>query len=236
MAELTGASLFVDLPCGLSPRALKYARDGKNYLGLDLPLVIERIQASALPLIPEKRRSLVRFAAADATNPEALLRAVGTDGGEVCIVTEGLLMYFSRQETELLCEGIRQILAKRGGCWTTADPEMPLQIFLTLKAVSGEQFPEVLRQGFLRRPVPGGRQLPEQPSDPSLLQIQPRSDVKAQIAKAMDFLASCGLKAERMPLSVLLDGPILPDRFSASQCEALDEALRNTGCWIISPV
>ena len=37
LAELTEASLYADLPCGLSPRALRWARKERNYLGLDLP-------------------------------------------------------------------------------------------------------------------------------------------------------------------------------------------------------
>ena len=236
LAALTGAELFVDLPCGLSPRALRYAREGKNYLGLDLPPVIERIRSAALPLIPEDRRRFIRFEAVDATVPASLLRAVGEDGGEVCVMTEGLLMYFSRQETELFCEGIRRLLSKRGGCWITPDPEMPLQIFLTLRAISGERLPEVLKQGFPRRAVPGGRQLPLRPEDPSPLQVDPGPGVKAKIAKAMDVLAAFGLKAERLPPTALLQEPVLPEKLSPSQREALEEAWRNTGCWIITTV
>ena len=105
LAELTEASLYADLPCGLSPRALRWARKERYYLGLDLPPVVEAIRSATLPLLEEKKRPFVRFAAADATDPDALVRAVGTDGGEVCVMTEGLLVYFSQQETRLLCEG-----------------------------------------------------------------------------------------------------------------------------------
>ena len=234
LAALTGAEQMIDLPCGLSPRALRYAREGKNYIGLDLPPVIERIRSAALPLIPEDRRRFIRFEAADATDPKSLLRAAGEEKGKVCVMTEGLLMYFSRQETEGLCEGIRGLLSKRDGCWLTPDPEMPLHIFLTLRAISGERFPAVLEEGFPRKPVPGGRQLPVQPKDPSPLQIEVRRDVKEQIEKAKGFLAERGLKAERMPMTVLLQEPVLPEKLLPSQRGALDEVLEAVSVWVIT--
>ncbi len=41
--------------------------------------------------------------------------------GPLTIVNEGLLMYLDLPEKEQLCQNIRNILLRRGGCWITAD-------------------------------------------------------------------------------------------------------------------
>ena len=234
LAELTEASLYADLPCGLSPRALRWARKERYYLGLDLPPVVEAIRSATLPLLEEKKHPFVRFAAADATDPDALVRAVGTDGGEVCVMTEGLLVYFSQQETRLLCEGIRRLLVQRGGCWITADPEMHLQIFLTLRAVCGESLSRVLQGGFPRKPVRGGKSLPKRPADESPLQIKPGPDVPARIEQAMDFLNGCGLQAERIPMACLTEAPVFPEILTPVQRDAMSEALEKVSIWVVT--
>ena len=230
----TEASLYADLPCGLSPRALRWARRERYYLGLDLPPVVEAIRSATLPLLEEKKRPFVRFAAADATDPDALVRAVGTDGGEVCVMTEGLLVYFSQQETRLLCEGIRRLLVQRGGCWITADPEMHLQIFLTLRAVCGESLSRVLQGGFPRKPVRGGKSLPKRPADESPLQIKPGPDVPARIEQAMDFLNGCGLQAERIPMACLTEAPDFPEILTPVQRDAMNDALEKVSIWVVT--
>lgn len=234
LAELTEASLYADLPCGLSPRALRWARKERTYLGLDLPPVVEAIRSATLPLLEEKKRPFVRFAAADATDPDALVRAVGTDGGEVCVMTEGLLVYFSQQETRLLCEGIRRLLVQRGGCWITADPEMHLQIFLTLRAVCGESLSRVLQGGFPRKPVRGGKSLPKRPADESPLQIKPGPDVPARIEQAMVFLNGCGLQAERIPMACLTEAPVFPEILTPVQRDAMNDALEKVSIWVVT--
>ena len=236
LAALTKASLFVDLPCGFSPRALRYAREGKRCLGLDLPPVVKRIEAAVLPLADADARARIRYASADATDPEALLSAAGDGSGELCILTEGLLMYFSEEETRRFLEGVRRLLALRGGCLITADPEMPLHLFLTLRAICGDRLSEVTRAGFRRKPIRSGRQLPAQPRVPSPLQIEVRSDLREQIGRALAFLSQFGLKADRLPLSVFLHEPILPGKLSPAQSAAVYQAMDAVSCWVISPV
>jgi hypothetical protein len=201
---------------------------------LDLPPVVEAIRSATLPLLEEKKRPFVRFAAADATDLDALVRAVGTDGGEVCVMTEGLLVYFSQQETRLLCEGIRRLLVQRGGCWITADPEMHLQIFLTLRAVCGESLSRVLQGGFPRKPVRGGKSLPKRPADESPLQIKPGPDVPARIEQAMDFLNGCGLQAERIPMACLTEAPVFPEILTPVQRDAMNDALEKVSIWVVT--
>ena len=61
--------------------------------------------------------------------------ALGNAKGELCIVTEGLLGYFSESELISLCQAIHRLLSEYGGCWITADSSI-LQIYtLTFTAV-----------------------------------------------------------------------------------------------------
>ena len=38
----------VDLPCGFTPRALEFARNGNKYVGMDLPVTINEIEPAIL--------------------------------------------------------------------------------------------------------------------------------------------------------------------------------------------
>lgn len=245
LAAVTGASLFVDLPCGMSPRGIASSRKGIPYLGIDLPPVIERIEKAAYALTDEEKRPFIRYAAADATDPDVLTSAVekcamgqagllkNSGNGELCIITEGLLMYLTEEETCRFCEGISRILSRFGGCWISADPEMPLQMYLILRAICGDRFSEVVKHDIQRRPV-SGRYLPESPERQSPLQIELSLDITERIDKAKAFLSGFGLKAERLPMSVFIKQPVLPAKLTASQSEAAAEALKTVSCWVMT--
>ena len=162
-ATLQDGPTVVDIPCGLSPRGMLCLRNGRSYLGIDLPPVICSLKEK-LPLPDDgEKPSLLRYEAADALDPEALLSAVEGCDGELHILTEGFLMYLSGEETGRFMEGIARLLSIHGGCFITADPEMSIQNFLTLAAICGDDLPEVIKRGFLRKPVSSGETLPGPP-------------------------------------------------------------------------
>ena len=241
LCELTEASLFVDVPCGLSPRGLRFVRGGRPYLGVDLPPVIQRIEAAALSLLRAEERPFLRYTAADATDPDALLSALtegpnggpGAGNGPLCILTEGLLMYLSQAETERFCRGIGRMLSLTDGYWISADPEMPVHMHLLYKAICLDGFSQAARRGIVRKPVPG-RQLPARPSEPSPLQIELRGDIREQIERGKAFLSRFGLQAERIPMSALLPEPTLPAGLSPPQAEAVRETLQSTCCYVMT--
>ena len=235
MAAETGAALLVDVPCGLSPRGLKWARAGRPYLGVDLPEVAERMERAALPMLEAEQRAFLRYAAADATDPEALCSAVGAEGGPLCVLTEGFFTYLSRVDAQRLCAGVRRLLEARGGCWITADPEMSLQYLRTLAAIAGERLPETLRRGMERRPVHTGRQLPARPPEPCPVNVEIRADLPAQIAAAEAFLADCGLRAERLCVGERLRGDILPGLLTEEQTDELLSAMETVSFWKLTP-
>ena len=144
LAEKSGYTL-VDMPCGYTPRAIEFARKGLPYYALDLPVVIREAAEKILALIPAEQRELARFREVDATNYASLEKALEDVDGPVCITTEGLLMYFTDSEAGALCDNIRRILERKGGCWYTADVECSLQYVLVMRALVGDRFMEIMK-------------------------------------------------------------------------------------------
>lgn len=191
LAEKTGLT-EVDLPCGYTPRAIEFARKGKQFVGMDLPAAIAEAEPAIMSLIDKDQQHLVRFEGVDATNYESLKKAFDRIPGEVCITTEGLFMYFTDSEAGQLCDNIRRILQEHGGCWITSDPETGIQFVLTTRAIFGDRFMEVLLRNQ------------KQAQDKSDVAVTSRTlvvslkNAEQNIRSAMMFLAKYGLRAERM--------------------------------------
>jgi len=111
----------VDLPSGYSPRGFRVSSAGKRYFGFDLPVVIGDMAPAAQKVMTSQQRSLSSYHAVDATNYPSMKEALGSVKGELCIVTEGLLMYFNEPELVSLCQAIHRLLSEYGGSWITAD-------------------------------------------------------------------------------------------------------------------
>ena len=117
----SSAPNVIDLPSGYSPRGFRAASAGKRYFGFDLPIVIDTMHQAAGRLMTPEQRALASYHAVDATNYESMKSALGDIKGELCIVTEGLLGYFSEPELVSLCQAVHRLLSEYGGCWITAD-------------------------------------------------------------------------------------------------------------------
>ena len=230
LAEKAAPATKVDMPCGYTPRAIEFAGKGIRFVGLDLPAAINEAEPVITSLIDEKDRELVTFKGIDATNYDSLKEAFDEIEGEVCITTEGLLMYFTDSEAGELCNNIRRILLKHGGCWLLADGETAIQYILTAKAIFGDDFMEILKRGQKRA---------EDKSDVDVasrtLVINP-ANADENMKNAFAFLAKHGLKAERMVV-----GDYVPElkglkSATASQQEAIKEAMTKYAYWKITPM
>ena len=84
-----------DLPCGFTPRAIEFAKSGKKYVGMELPATINEVEPAIMSLLDEEQKKIVNFEGVDATNYQSLKSAFDKIEGEVCITTEGLLMYLT---------------------------------------------------------------------------------------------------------------------------------------------
>jgi len=124
LARESGFPVSVDLPCGYTPRAIETAEEGREYIGMDLPAVISDMSGIVPSLLDGKKKELVRFCAVDATNYQSMEKALRDVKGNLCINTEGLLMYFSDAEVHPFLDNIKKLLDAHGGCWITADPEI----------------------------------------------------------------------------------------------------------------
>ncbi len=230
LAEKSGYATEVDLPCGYTPRAIEFAKKGIRFVGLDLPAAINEAAPVITSLIDEDDRHLVRFEGVDATNYESLKKVFDDITGEVCITTEGLLMYFTDSEAGQLCDNIHRILTEHGGCWLLADAETAIQYVLTTKAVFGDRYMEILLKGKKRA---------QDKSDVDVtsrtLVIKP-DNVEENMANAFAFLAKHGLKAKRIPVSEC--APELESLKSASpeQRQAIRDAMTKYAYWEITPI
>jgi anti-anti-sigma factor len=119
---------IVDLPCGYSSRGVLMNRQGRKYLGLDLPAVIDVIGPATHNVIAEQGganpEADVRYHAVDATNYDSLREATEGVSDKLLITTEGLLMYFTQPELEEVFSNIHRLLEDHGGSWVIADRAM----------------------------------------------------------------------------------------------------------------
>ncbi len=230
LAEKSGYATEVDLPCGYTPRAIEFAQKGIRFVGLDLPAAINEAGPVITSLVDEDKRHLVRFEGVDATNYDSLKAIFDEISGEVCITTEGLLMYFTDSEAGQLCDNIRRILTEHGGCWYLADAETAIQYVLTTKAVFGDRYMEILLKGQKRA------------QDKSDVDVVSRSlvikpdNVEANMANAFAFLAKHGLEAQRIPVSECAPELESLKKVSPEQRAAILEAMTKYAYWKITPI
>ena len=230
LAVESGCGTAADLPCGYTPLAVELTRQGMKYLGMDLPAVISEAEGIILPMIREDRRNSACFAAVDATNDESMKKVFAEAEGSLCVLTSGLLMYFSDPELEAMARSVKQALDIHGGCWITADPETEVLHFSILKAISGDRFDQVMKErtGVIRK-------MSDTSLGQSALTIHYRS-AGQDTERAMAFLKSKGLRAERLSMAEHMPegDPASFSLLDAAQAEKVRKVLRETAYWKIT--
>ena len=186
----------VDLPCGFTPRAIEFAKSGKNFVGMDLPATINEVEPAIMSLLDEKQQNFVNFEGVDATNYQSLKTAFDKIDGKVCITTEGLLMYLTDSEMNAMCDNIKKILAEHGGYWITLDPEISLLYVLIVKAFYGDRTREIMYRSKYRIEDKSDVKVVKNTITISLL-----GDVKENMKNAINYITSKGFKLERLPYS-----------------------------------
>ncbi len=226
MEKAAGCRTIVDLPCGYTPRGIQLAGSGMDYVGLDLPATIIEAEPVIRSLIDEKNLKNVTYAGVDATNYGSLEKVLKDKKGPFCITTEGLLMYFTESETGVLCDNIRRILDKKGGCWIVADPESALQYILTARLFFGDEFLKMMASSSQRVKEKADVEIGK-----SSLIIHPGPETPESMKKAMEFLALHGLTAERLTVA-----DYMPDLMGQSpeMTENLKKAMENCAYWKIT--
>ena len=82
----SGIKNVMDMPCGYTPRGVKFSRSGLRYFGLDLPAVIDAIGPASKEVIGNNDN--IVYQAVDATSYTSLRKALSGVNGELFITTE----------------------------------------------------------------------------------------------------------------------------------------------------
>lgn len=118
----SNSKCILDIACGYTPRALTSYKNGYDYVGFDVPVVVEKMNEVAEKLNIKMSHDV--YISGDATNPASLLSAASCLGQDLFITSEGLLQYLSENELIQLIEGIKSVLKAHGGVWYSSDMEV----------------------------------------------------------------------------------------------------------------
>lgn len=125
---------MLDIACGYTPRALYCDKAGIDYVGVDVPVVVEELLGFASRLgIGNVHPAYV---GGDATNAASLMAAANLLKGKLLVSCEGLTQYLSADEFAQLIGGVREILLRHGGAWVTSDFGVDYEAFATANMVS----------------------------------------------------------------------------------------------------
>jgi O-methyltransferase involved in polyketide biosynthesis len=119
----SGLTNVLELAAGLSLRSYALARQhAVTYLDTDLPEMIETKRGLVEQLAVGPLVGDVKLRAMNALGEGELTAAVDElPPGPVAVLNEGLLMYLDDAEKRRLAANVRDVLARRGGVWITAD-------------------------------------------------------------------------------------------------------------------
>lgn len=123
----SGCKSMLDIASGYTPRALMCQKEGIDYVGMDLPAVVDKMQPLAQKVLTAG--SHPTYVTGDVTNATSLMQAAELLQGELFISCEGLLTYLNTSELEQAIHGIRQVLLKHGGAWYSSDMDVQYDHF-----------------------------------------------------------------------------------------------------------
>jgi len=124
--DMLEISNVLEISSGFSFRGLqRVLYEDFFYIDTDLPGVVEVKEGLLKPLLrtlPDPPVGQLLTKPLNALDEEALHKMVARfPPGKVAILNEGLLVYLDESEKRRLCQSIRNILQRRGGCWVTGD-------------------------------------------------------------------------------------------------------------------
>ena len=204
----SGLKNVMDMPCGYTPRGVKFSRSGLHYFGLDLPAVIDAIGPASKEVIGNNDNII--YQAVDATSYTSLRRALSGANGELFITTEGLLMYFTQSELEEVFQNIRKLLLELGGKWVTTDNQMVAVHGRILAALGDTTKPMIP---------------PKDHPDNEFMIME----------KAQQFVDRMGFNLEKVPLyNYLPDAMFSLKDLSAEKQEAVRSVFKDMYFWIMT--
>ena len=226
LIENSGYRTCVDLPCGYTPKALHLTAKGIQFIGLDLPIVVQEMEPvmHSLTAYPER----MAFHPVDATNYDSLDAALEKTAGPLCITTEGMMMYFTESELEAVVNNVCTLLEVHGGAWFTPDPEFMIQFFLTFQSLFGED--------WMKKLEAAGNAAMKQSDVANLSNsfIIDAADIPGSVKRTEAFLAKFGLKAEKLNLAEYMPELSTYRFLTSEQIVQFKKAMGNCHYWVIT--
>ena len=226
LIENSGYRTCVDLPCGYTPKALHLTAKGIQFIGLDLPIVVQEMEPvmHSLTAYPER----MAFHPVDATNYDSLDAALEKTAGPLCITTEGMMMYFTESELEAVVNNVCTLLEVHGGAWFTPDPEFMIQFFLTFQSLFGED--------WMKKLEAAGNAAKKQSDVANLSNsfIIDAADIPGSVKRTEAFLAKFGLKAEKLNLAEYMPELSTYRFLTPEQIVQFKKAMGNCCYWVIT--
>ena len=226
LIENSGYRTCVDLPCGYTPKALHLTAKGIQFIGLDLPIVVQEMEPvmHSLTAYPER----MAFHPVDATNYDSLDAALEKTAGPLCITTEGMMMYFTESELEAVVNNVCTLLEVHGGAWFTPDPEFMIQFFLTFQSLFGED--------WMKKLEAAGNAAKKQSDVANLSNsfIIDAADIPGSVKRTEAFLAKFGLKAEKLNLAEYMPELSTYRFLTSEQIVQFKKAMGNCYYWVIT--
>ena len=226
LIENSGYRTCVDLPCGYTPKALHLTAKGIQFIGMDLPIVVQEMEPvmHSLTAYPER----MAFHPVDATNYDSLDAALEKTAGPLCITTEGMMMYFTESELEAVVNNVCTLLEVHGGAWFTPDPEFMIQFFLTFQSLFGED--------WMKKLEAAGNAAMKQSDVANLSNsfILDAADIRGSVRRTKAFLAKFGLKAEKLNLAEHMPELSTYRFLTSEQIVRFRKAMGNCYYWVIT--
>lgn len=220
----TGNKNIIDLACGFSPRGLRFAREGYNYIGVDLQAAVTAMKPLAEAFTAEEDLpGSFTYCMADVTDADSLAAVADRLDGAITIVCEGLFMYLTYYEVASMIEGLKRILSAHGGCFFTPDFSS-VQMYKTV--LFGILTREQMAQAFEK-----SRSTITKKSDTDMRQTLVGRETDDN---AFDFFTEHGAVIERVPY--LADGVSLAtaDKLPAEKASALKAAMNKVPAWKVT--
>ena len=199
----SGCKNIVDIACGYSPRGILFARDGFNYVGLDLPVVASELA----PVVEGLNLEKLRYCGGDATNYQSLMDAISDIDGPVCVVVEGITMYLNTKDVETLYNNVSRLLRSRpGSVFITTDPGFGYMFTGVINAMMPpEKFMPTVGMLF---------EMYNWASDGGITHQTERRSLESEVQRFFD----CGLKA--------VPSPTLANPVEMKSIDSVDEEAR----------
>lgn len=112
---------ILDIGGGYTPRAIVFAREGRNYFGAELMAVAVSATEIVAPLAGKKYEKNISYDEVLAEDRDAMMAAADRFNGKICVIENGLMIYLTKDRATAMFKSIKEILQKHGGCFISTD-------------------------------------------------------------------------------------------------------------------